>query len=269
MDFKLIITVAITNSVVLGTIMTLVSNLLLKKYELRWKERADSNLAVIQSELMRHNTSLNTITNLQGSNYQQAQNKRIEAITVLWDKILGYQDVVPPMGSFIYNVLSKKEIEDLWDDSKQNSDFIPNRDLLKRVHRDTHLTEHINYLKEVEKMRPFLGEEIWSLFALYRTFLGRISVLLLDSVKSKKLFHWHEDGLLKQLFKEKLTKEEYDFIYNLKIHSLDITTKLIENKLLFEINKNLSGEILSQSALERLKETEEYLSTMKANNKTS
>ena len=71
--------------------------------------------------------------------------------------------------------------------------------------------------------------------------------------------HWHKDSLIKNLFESTLSADEIKYIYSLKLRSLKITSAFLENKLLNEINKILSGETLSESALDRIKKFDKVL----------
>jgi len=206
----------------------------------------------LQSDLAKQSSSLNNYFSLFSTNYHKSQEKRIKSIEALWLNLLEFKKIIPSEGSFVYNILGEKEIEDYWTRETNNEFYIAGQKSLLSINEADHWKTYYLYAELIDKERPFIGEKIWHFYELYLMFHGRIAVLLLHGRKDRKYKHWHHDDYLKQILETFLSKEEVLHIYNFKINSLKITSAFLEQKLLQEINKSLSGETLTETAIEQI-----------------
>jgi hypothetical protein len=244
-------------TVIASTILYFLSSRLVERLNIKWKETADKNIAKLQSELARNNNTLNSLITLFGSNYQQAQERRIKAIDVLWSGLNELKKILPDIGFIIYNVLTDEEISEYFNRIAKQQTIETNTFI--RANEDDNFSQVISKSEVLNLERPFLGETIWFQFELYKTFVTRISYKLIASVKNRQFEHWHKDSFLKQLLQNSLSQEEFSYIYSQKVSSLKITMAFLENKLLAEINKTLSGETFTETVLERFKKIEELI----------
>ena len=246
-------------TIITSSVIYFLSNRIADRLNIKWKETADSNIAKLQSELSKNNSTLTSLISLYSTNYHQAQDRRIKAIETLWTKLLEFNKVIPNEGHMIFNVLGEKEIEDYWTRQTDNKLYLAGLNALLNINENEHWKKHYSFRNLIENERPFLGENIWYLYELFNTFSSRIAHLLLSGRKEKKYKHWHHDGFIHQLLESYLNKQEVDYIYSIKVNSLRITIAFLENKLLQEINKTLSGETLSETAIDRIKQFEKIL----------
>jgi len=246
-------------TVITSSIIYFISNRLADRLNIKWKETADSNIAKLQSELNRNNNTLTSLISLYSTNYHQAQDRRIKAIETLWNNLLEFNNVIPNEGHLIFNIFGDKEIEDYWTRQTDNELYLAGLNALLNINENEHWKKFYSFRNIIEKERPFLGEKIWYLYELFNSFTSRIAHLLLRGRNDRKYKHWHHDSFIKQIFDSYLSKQEVDYIYSAKINSLRLTLAFLENKLLQEINKTLSGETLSETAIERIKQFEKVL----------
>jgi len=245
-------------TVVLVGIISYIFYRLADKLSIKWKEVADSNITKLQGEISKNNGTLNSLITLYGTSHHQAQDRRIKAIEVLWANLMPYRDILPDAAILIYNVLTEKEVDDFWNRKTDNSLHNSHIANLQTFDFDKHIGKYLASLKIVDKEQPFIGEKIWLYFDIYRIFLGRIAVLIQFGTEKRKFDHWHRDAYLKQLFEQTLSKEEVEYIYSLKMNSLKSTMALLENRLIQEIDRTLSGERFSETALDRVRKFESY-----------
>ena len=250
-------------TVIISSVVYFISNRVADRLSIKWKETSDSNIAKLQGELTKNNNSLNSLITLYAANYHQAQDRRIKAIEILWINLLQFKGFIPGSGHMVYNIFLEKEIEGYWTSENENKNFLAARNSFLEVNESEHIHKYYEFINLIEKERPFIGERIWLYYDIYKTFLGRIGILLIHGAKNRQFEHWHNDGLIKDLFENTLAKEEVKYIYSIKLSSLKITMAFLENKLLSEVNKTLSGETLSESALERIKKFDKVLSKSK------
>jgi hypothetical protein len=239
--------------VVLTVIFYFLLNRIAEKLSIRWKETSDINIAKIQSELSKNNATFNSILSLSAANYHQAQERRIKAIEILWQNLLEYKNIIPPEGQFIYNILGENEIENFWIRETDNKHFNALRDKLAGLDVNTHINRYLLVLASIKSERAFIGEKIWDAYFVYQQFIGRIAVLLLIEKKKEGFIHWNKDDLMNEILESYLSKNEIEYLYSSTYNSLKVTSEFLENKLLIEINKVLSGESFSETALERIK----------------
>lgn len=244
-------------TVIFSAIIYFLSGRIADKLSIKWNESASKNIAKLQAELAKNNNSLNNLVTLSASNYHQAQDRRIKAIEVLWTNLLAYREVIPSQGQMIYNVFTEEEIENYW--TSENPFVIAGRRELLKIDQNEWLKRFHNIEATIEKERPFIGEQIWAKYRLYKVFKGRIAMLILMGIPKKQFHHWQKDSHLKEILESGLTKEEVQEIYAVRITSLNITSAFLENKLLGEINMTLSGEALSDTAFERIKKFEKLV----------
>lgn len=249
---QIIILLGGLSSVIIGA-MYFFFHRIADRLNIQWKRNADISLVKIQSELNKNNAAFSSILSLSGTNHNQAQERRIKAIETLWQNLLEYKYIIPPEGNFIYNILGVEEIENFWVRDTDNKPFNALRDKLANLDVNVHLNKYQPFLGVIKKEHPFIGEKIWDAFYLYQQFIGRIAVLLLIERKKEGFIHWHKDKYMKEILEGYLNKEEVAYLYSAKYESLKITSEFLENKLLIEINKIISGESFSETALERIK----------------
>lgn len=245
-------------TIVIGSIIYFVSQRIAERLNILWKQDADTKIESLKHSFNKQNDLLNTLMVSYNSNYNQAQGKRIKSIEILWENLLGYKGIIPSDCAFVFNILTEDEIEAFWERETDNLVFIEIRNGLIKLDKN----ENLNYLgksKAILKERPFLGEEIWLYYEIYKVFLGRISYLLFKGIENMKFEHWHNDASLRGLFSDNFSKEEFNYIYSHKLRSLDVTINFLEAKLLDEINSTLSGDKASESVLTRIRKFESLL----------
>ncbi|KAB2946419.1 MAG: hypothetical protein OI860_00135 (plasmid) [Candidatus Methanoperedens sp.] len=122
------------------------------------------------------------------------------------------------------------------------------------------MKKKILQIKEnVEKSRPFLGEHLWSLFVIYTILVGRVSYSLIEGRNKNDIKSWHKDEHIQSILKEIYNDKERESIISRKIGSFEIATKLLEQKILFEMLKIISGESAAESDFSNAKRFHELI----------
>ena len=95
--------------------------------------------------------------------------------------------------------------------------------------------------KTIDRVRPILGEKLYSLCFLYRAILGRIWYLLDREIREGHINPWFEDsGILHQLH-EVLSKEDIDHFRSLNRRHLTWTKNQLEATILQELRSVIDG----------------------------
>lgn len=118
----------------------------------------------------------------------------------------------------------------------------------------SNVTNFINKEDKVEEYRPFIGDQIWSYYFIYRAICFR-TIYLIEKLKNGQEFgYWYEDSGMKQLMSFILSEKEIEMIIKQGPHSLYRTLDIIEVKILKEFNYILSGK---KSAIETFEDSKE------------
>lgn len=246
---------------VVSAVIIFVANRVTDKLNISWKKQADAEIARLQGDIDKSTNTITQLLSIHGTSYGQAQERRIKAIEILWAKLIEFEEVVPPPFHVIFNVLTEEEMKNFWTLKTDNALYNTYRLGLQNHDFNQKITDYRKTLDAVKLERPFLGEHIWNFAELYIVFIGRIAYAGQEGTKRKTYVHWHHDSILKDLFKKTLEESEYEYVYSNKMESLKRTETLLENKLIAEIDKVLSGTHTTESALDRLKKFESVLNT--------
>jgi hypothetical protein len=128
------------------------------------------------------------------------------------------------------------------------------------------LTKILQIKENVEKSRPFLGEHIWSLFVIYTILIGRVSYLLIEGRNKNDIKSWDKDEHIQFILKKLYDDEEIESIFSKRTDSFDRVTgsfdratELLEQKILFEMLKIISGESAAESDFSNVKKFHELM----------
>ena len=111
----------------------------------------------------------------------------------------------------------------------------------------------------VEKYRPFLGEQLWNLFHIYYIFVYRVVWKLIEGRDKKIIVSWNKDEYLHLILEKAFTDEERKWIFSppKNINPLRPTIDLMEQKILFEMLKIISGELAAENDLSKARKLQE------------
>lgn len=202
-------------------------------------------------------TNLITVTS---SSYQTAHKMRLDSIISSWDIILTIKERISDI-NVIYSILTEKEIENIYKiESKGNSNM---RNILKNISH-AELVKTLNQITvNFDKIRPFLGEELWKKIYIFRAFVLRVYHLTIEGIKNKKITNWIYDDNCMKLLLNILNIEETDYISTLTFDNLGTAIDLMEQKILNDIQKILSGENATTTSFNQFKIFQDIISKTK------
>lgn len=249
-------------AVVCGVIIY-VANRFSDKLNISWKKQADVEISHLQGDIDKNNNAISELVSMYGDSYGQAQDRRIKAIEILWAKLMELENLIPPPIHAIFNVLTEEEVKNFWTESTDNIFYTRFRTLLREFDFHHHFAVYSKTFDQIKMERPFLGERIWTIAEVLVVFTARIAHFAQEGTEKQMFKHWHHDQMLQDLFRKTLKESEYEYIYSKEGESLKLTQALLENKLIEEIEKVLSGTHTTESALDRLKTFETALKLRK------
>ena len=164
---------------------------------------------------------------------QTAYKRRIEAVDVLWKAVLQSRTATPEM-AYIYlvDVIGYKE------------EFFGSnlKDPLKSIDYVKAFKSSQSNFDQVEKERPFISEELYSLFSVFRAILVRSLTTTCHSYQQGKLQLWFREHGTIELLKQVLTEDEWDEFSKKKSCQLQWFCQRLESKISVAIARLLSGE---------------------------
>ena len=164
---------------------------------------------------------------------QTAYKRRIEAVDVLWKAVLQSRTATPEM-AYIHIVDMIGYKEELFGSNL--------KDPLKSINYVEALKSSRSNFDQVEKERPFISEELYSLFFVFRAILGRSLSTTCHSYQQGKLQLWFREHGTIELLKQVLTEDEWDEFSKKKSSQLQWFCQRLESKISVAIARLLSGE---------------------------
>lgn len=247
-------------SVVVTGLIIAAWKLMFEKIIQSWKETSELRVSELRGWLEKENTILNSISQQYGESFQILLDQRIKAVNIYWRKILELKSTIPAIVKLSYDILHESEIT--YENLSCNDNFGPVINDLSIEDITNELTKHST---EIKIRRPFLSEELWSLMFTLQGFIGRSIYLIVDGYKKEKIKNWKKDHGIKQILSSNLSSEELEYAYDQSVKSYDTIIRLIENKMLQEIQLLISNEELTSDTLTAIKKINSVTSEMKWN----
>ena len=219
--------------------------------KIRWSREQEGKLEQLRAEITREHSIFTTILNSYSSGHQFAQSNRIEAVQTLWDSVLELRKL-GKIPSFFFRILSATEYNQVYDKEQMMA-------ILNDLSASDTMEKLSNLTDDVEKYRPFLGEYLWSLYKAYSILVGRVVWLLTEGRDNRNIVSWHKDEHLRSVLDVILTIEERTSIYSRDACPFDEGTRILEQKMLDEMFKVISGELAAESNLSTVKKLQEAI----------
>ena len=250
-NLKFIVSVLLSSGIV-SFVGWLLKKRISSEIENSIKSKYDAKIENLKSELSISQSILaNSLAN-QTEGIKATHEKRLKSIELFWEDILRIEEFIQPLNYFDPITLSN-EVERI---NKDKSD-LPQKFLetiefaFKELDYDKMLQTTSDQKKELEKSRPYIGEDLWVLRFYFNQFVGRIIHLYhTDYHKGDNLKHWQKDKFLKLALKNALSNDEIDFIYKTEHSGIERGINIFKQKILNEIAKTTSGISFGKSSLE-------------------
>ena len=250
-DLKFIISVLLSSGIV-SFFVWLMKKRITVGIENSVKNKYDSKIENLKNELTISQSILTNSLANQTEGVKVTHEKRVKAIDFYWEDILELEHFIKPLNYFDQITLAK-EVEQI---NRIKSD-LPEKfqeeisQAFKDLDSDKMLKTETIFKKEIEKLRPYIGEQLWLLRFLYVSFIGRI-IHLYETNYSKglNLEHWMKDEFLKKNLQNILSDEEIKFVYETEHGGIQRGINMFKQKILKEISEITSGASAGKSSLE-------------------
>ena len=204
------------------------------------KHGFDLDLEEFRDDLSRLSTQLNSVQTAANAALVEGQRasaeRRIKAVDELWREIVRIRDEAPPAIT-VLDVLLPTELNKP-DVQGHLREMLPRKDLGSAFRNS-----------EIEVVRPFVGEQLFLQFYVYRAVSGRIVFLLEKGLESDNVTPWYDDQGIHQLLGYVLTEEEIEQLRRAKISQVHWMQNAVEDKILRGLRKLIAGEVSSEEGL--------------------
>ena len=164
--------------------------------------------------------------------------RRVEAIEMLWQSIQDIRTGIP----YMIVILDQTG----WNLAKIGEQGLKT---LESTNYLEALAPNLKSTSNVAKCRPFLGDQLYSLYHAAQAIIGRAISTTIHSYQQKSLRLWFEEDETVALLHAILSPTELSDFNNLKFGKLDWLYRILEGKIVSEIQKELSGEPAAEQAL--------------------
>jgi len=230
----------------------------LESYKATLKAEHEIALAELKADLEK-GTALHIASHTSFSQGQKAaMERKLIAVDKLWESILSLRNSSPAILTFV-DLLTPIEFKSI----TSNKEF---NELLSELSPE----KIIELMKNIEEIRPYVGEYTWSLFFVYQTITLRIVFLLYMSRVNAENVEWFNDQGIKQLMRVVLYENEISEFNKIDFGKINWLRQTLEQKIINSVNKVISGEEFGEEALKQankiLAETNKIKVTVKPSN---
>jgi hypothetical protein len=153
------------------------------------------------------------------SNQSEIRARRLIAVEKLWNVLLQMNDKFYGV-VYLDTILLPDELDEFFRGHKPLSDY-----MRAIVGQYAHEDASFNNFKEsgsteIEKERPFFGEQMWIIFYVLRAVYGRCALLIARSLEKKQFQNWREDEHLADVIGMVLPQQVMDAAKAMKLQGL-------------------------------------------------
>lgn len=238
----------------------------LEELKSSYKLQVDTQLEHFKAVLNRDQALLNTALMISSNQHTAAQERRLEAIKLMWQATLDcrtaagtallYYDFIFPAyktNPFDNPTLKKSLLDEGYGSSLSAAPKL------------------LSIAPDIEQQRPFLGENLWRWFFGYRMLTGRVVVLLGQSVAENTVIPWEDGNDIKGLLSSVFSSEELEKAKSMRMQKLHWFLRLFEEKIMEQTNRVISGQLAGEDSLEqgrRIAEAAAHLQAQMSQNST-
>lgn len=235
------------------------SQIISENLKIKWSKEQEEKLEQIRAEIDREHLIFTKVIDSYSSSHQFSQSNRIKAVEILWDNVLNLRNLgsFPPL---FFDALYEMEYNQVYSNNIMMSG-------LNSLSIDEANEKMSTIIDNVEKYRPFLGEQLWSIFRIYIILSIRPLYLLVKGRDAKNIKSWDDDEYIQTILNKTLTEEDRKSIpsYPKNMHPLRPTVELMEQKILFETLKIISGELAAENDFSKAKSLQDLLKQLEIN----
>lgn len=205
------------------------------------KSQGDVHATMLKASIERESDKLRFATSSFGEAQKAAVERKLSAVETLWQGVLAARENVPPIMGFI-DILTVEE----YTDPRNQSTFSEltgdlSQEKIMKLYKDSY--------GSLERVRPYVGEYLWALFAIYQALILRVVFLIHLGKDDAKKLNWHQDPGIDQLLTSSFDVSELKEFASVKVGKISWLQRKYELKILTAMEKIISGEEFGKEAL--------------------
>lgn len=173
----------------------------------------------------------------------QVFERRLNYIEELWKAFYVLRDSMPSFLTYVDIILEDEYQE--WIKRTDVQEVFGDLSMEKITKMSKSLTG------DIEKVRPFVGEYLWSLYFVYRAFSFRLVVFIFMERQKDAPKYWKDDDGLKQILRSVLSESEFNSFTSKEIGSIQYVRTLMEGKFISQVEKIITGKASVQEGIEQ------------------
>jgi len=215
------------------------------------KLRVDTQLASAKADVDRQAEKLRIASTSFSEVQKAAIARKLDSVDTLWSGLLKIREITPPAMSFM-DILAPEEFSS----ARNNQNF---RRMASELDFQKVSELSIEARGTLERIRPYIGEYTWALFATYHIIVSRIMFLIHQGNQDTEKLNWHNDLSVRRLLSSGLGQEGLDQFDNVPIGRVTWIREQFEVKSLTAMERLITGKEFGIAALNQAQLMEEQI----------
>ena len=233
----------------IGIITLIISSIIsfiayfIKDYFLnKWKSDQQKEIDKLKSLSDQNNLIINNLTDSLSKVYLSSNEMRISYLEKVWNGFLEIKTQTPTLVFLSHGILIKDELINL---PNNKNPYILNE--IKIFKPEEYILLQSKISTEIERIRPFIGENLWTIFSVYRAFFGRLTYLIQEGLKKGTVKHWKDDqNFINQVLGMVIQPDDIKKLFENDHNSFQNVINFLEYKALNEISEQVSGKRMTE-----------------------
>ena len=249
-------------SLVLITVIKFLSNYIKTELNRAIDYKYEKKIETVKGGIEKDNSTLSSIIHNYFSSSQKILDKKIQAYEELWLSMIEIKSFLPGGINLFFQIFTEEEIND--ENAYENLQTKGTLGMvLNTYNRDLEMEKFSNKEDRLIKHQPYISDEMYKLFFVYRALIGRITHQFLWEFEKQKIYNWKNDKSLTNLLKIVLTDRELKYIYSIHVSALPNLTDLLEYKMMQDFRHNLNIKDSTNDSIEYIKDIEKIFGLSK------
>lgn len=174
--------------------------------------------------------------------HSQIYPETVTAIKKVWQNVLVLENLIAG-ALFLDAIFVEADLQNK--DTQGFQEALKSSKVLSKEQLDLYYKERI---PEIDGLRPFISEDLWRKFFVYRQFCLRFFYVVMDSAKNENFSKLYSDATLNGVITSNLSSEEVSIAKSQKIGRHNYVKELLKYRILKTIREVLSGQIAAEES---------------------
>lgn len=212
-----------------------------------WKSQQQKEIEELKAQGNQNNLIINNLTDSLSKIYLSSNEKRVTYLEKAWSGMIEIKKQIPPLVFMSYTILTKEELINL---PNSENKYVKQGIISFKPDDYFNLIQSIS--NDIEDIRPFIGERLWTIFSIYKLFIGRLTYLLKDGIEKGTVRYWKDDtNFTDQVLMKVIRPEEIKQLFENDFTSFQNALNFLEYKALNEIAEHVTGKRMTEETVKQ------------------